>query len=416
MMKKMIGACALSLTVVLAAVSAAAQTEVDETKSARPDGRVEINNVKGSVHVVGWDRDEVRVHGRLGEGVVRLDFDVSDGRTTVRVVNPRSPRRSKSSYLTVHVPAASTVGVDMVSADIHAEKLLGALRLKSVSGDQEVSEALGALDLEAVSGDIDVSDAVGGVEVRTISGDIELDQASPNADYSDFGGHKGEDLRRALTGRVRIKSVSGDVQIAGKLLQEVECGTVSGSIQIDGAFVRDGEAELATTSGSVKVRADNVAVQINSISGTIGIAGESLRGVECETVSGSIRAEGSFVPDAEVRVSSNSGRVEVLGGHLGSVDVESKSGSLTVRGSRLAPDARLRFNTHSGSISMTLPRDCSGRFDLETFSGGISTDIGPEPTSASRHGPGKRLSFTVGSGKASVWAKAFSGSITLRTR
>ena len=415
-MNKLIGACALSLVVLLAAVSAAAQTEVDETKSARPDGRVEINNVKGSVRVSGWDRNEVRVHGKLGRGVVRLDFDVSDGRTTVRVVYPRSPRRSNSSYLTVHVPVGSTVGVDTVSADISAEKILSALRLKSVSGDQEVSDVLGTLDLEAVSGDMDVSDAVGDVKVRTVSGDIELDQASPNADYSDLGGPKGEDLRRAMTGKVRIKSVSGDVEIAGRLLQEVECGTVSGSIQIDGAFVRDGEAELATTSGSVKVRADNVAVQSNSISGTIVVAGKALRGIECETVSGSIRAEGDFVPDAEVRVSSHSGRVEVLGGHLGSVDAESKSGSLTVRGSKLAPDARLRLNTHSGSISMTLPRDCSGRFDLETFSGRISTDIGPHGTTVSGRGPGKKLSFTVGSSKARISAKAFSGSITLRTR
>jgi DUF4097 and DUF4098 domain-containing protein YvlB len=275
---------------------------------------------------------------------------------------------------------------------------------------------LGPLDLEAVSGDIDVSDAVGDVKVRTVSGGIELQQASPNADYSDLGGPKGEDLRRALSGKVRIKSVSGDMEITGKMLQEVECGSVSGSIQVRGAFIKDGQAELATTSGTVKVIADNVAVQSNSISGTILIDGKALRDIECETVSGSIRAEGSFVPDAEVRVSSSSGRVEVLGGHLGSVDAESRSGRLTVSASELAPDARLRLNTHSGSISMTLPRDCSGRFDLETFSGRISTDIGPDGTTISGRGPGKRLSFTVGSSKARISGKAFSGSITLRTQ
>lgn len=415
-MNRTIVACALSLAALIAAVSAAAQTEVDETKSARPDGRVEINNVQGSVKVLGWDRNEVRVQGKLGRGVVRLDFDVSDGRTTVRVVYPRSPRRSRPSNLTVHVPGASTVGVDTVSADISAEKVLGALRLKSVSGDQEVSDVLGALDLEAVSGDVDVSDAVGEVKIRTISGDIELHQGTADADYSDFGGLKGEALRRILVGKIKAGSVSGDIEITGKLLQDVECASVSGSIQIKGGFVRDGEAELATTSGSVKVRADNVGVQSNSISGDILIAGESLRDLECETVSGSIRAEGSFVPDAEVRVRSLSGRVEVLGGHLASVDAESKSGSLTVRGSQLAPDARLRLETYSGSISMTLPRDCSGRFDFETRSGRISNDIGPEATSVSRHGPGKKLSFTVGSNKARISAKALSGSITLRTR
>ena len=58
--------CAVGLLLVFAVVSAAAaQRDVDETKPAKPDGRVEINNVKGSVHVVGWDRDEVQEQALL---------------------------------------------------------------------------------------------------------------------------------------------------------------------------------------------------------------------------------------------------------------------------------------------------------------------------------------------------------------
>jgi DUF4097 and DUF4098 domain-containing protein YvlB len=355
-------------------LSTMAGKEVDETKPAKADGRVQIDNLTGSVHVVGWDRNEVRVKGKIGRGVERFEFKSSPGRTIIRVVYPRSrgmfswrSRRSEPSYLTVSVPAASTVVVHTVSADIRAEKLLGELDLKSVSGNVRVSDVrndirahtvsgeiraekvLGELDLVSVSGTVRASDAAGEVEARTVSGRIELQQISP----------KEIPPRGAPTGGMRANSVSGGITVTGALLRDVRCECLSGRIRVEGTFVEGGEADLNSHSGSVTIRADNLA----------------------------------------------------------NLDAETMSGNLRVDGTRFAPDARVNLEAHSGAISMTLPPEVAGRFDLETFSGNITTDITPEGgLSLKGRGPGKRLSFSVGAGNARISAKSFSGSITLKTQ
>ena len=368
MMRMVKRSCAVGLVLVFAVVSgAAAQREVNDTKPAKPDGRVEINNVKGSVHVVGWDRNEVGVKGKLGEGVERLDFESNHRRTLVRVVYPRGPwaRKSRPSYLTVHVPVGSSVDVDAVSADVSAEEILGPLDLASVSGDVKVSNAGNEVRAHTTSGDVDAEIVAGALEAESVSGDIRV---------------------RGAGSDVRARTVSGDV--------EVDHGPSEGETPPRGA-----EIEAA------------------SVSGDIAIAGALLREVKCESVSGSIRIDGSFVHDGEVRLNSHSGDVRVRADKLRRVTGESMSGDVRLEAERLAPDASVRLDGYSGSISMTLPSDIAGRVDLQTFSGRISTDLETDYWMTHEHGgPRKRVGATIGSGDVKIWAKTLSGNITLRTR
>jgi len=372
MTRMVVRSCAVGLLLVLAVASvAAAQREVDETKPARPDGRVEINNVKGSVHVVGWDQNEVRVKGKLGRGVERLDFESNHRRTIVRVVYPREGwlRRSEPSHLTVHVPVGSSVVVDAVSADVSAEEILGLLDLESVSGDLEVSNAGSEVRAHTTSGDVGIEIVAGPLEAESVSGDI------------------------------RIRDARSDVRAR----------TVSGDIEIDHV-----PSESEVPRGDTPPR--GAEIDAVSVSGDIVIAGALLREVECESVSGSIRVDGGFTPDGEVRLNSHSGDVRVRADKLRRVTGESMSGDVRVEAEKLARDASIRLEAYSGSISMTLPRDLGGRVDLHTFSGRISTDVEGQLIGYERAGPGKRVSGTIGAGDAKIWAKTLSGSITVRTR
>src|SRR3546814_14984922 len=44
-----------------------ADTPIDQTRPLNADGRVSIENLKGSVQVRTWDRNEVHIGGRLGD-------------------------------------------------------------------------------------------------------------------------------------------------------------------------------------------------------------------------------------------------------------------------------------------------------------------------------------------------------------
>ena len=50
---------------------------VNETRTAKPDGEVRIDNLAGTLKIHGWDKNEVRVTGNLGDQVDHLESPVT---------------------------------------------------------------------------------------------------------------------------------------------------------------------------------------------------------------------------------------------------------------------------------------------------------------------------------------------------
>ena len=91
--------CAIA---VLATVGAWAGTEVDVSKTVEPDGIVRVENPRGEIVIVGWDRDEVRVEGEIDDLADGLEFEVSGSETLVRVALER--RRIRKGPVVTHQP------------------------------------------------------------------------------------------------------------------------------------------------------------------------------------------------------------------------------------------------------------------------------------------------------------------------
>ena len=112
----------------------AAQTPVDERRPAAADGVVEIENMAGSVKVIGWDEAAVQVTGTLAAGA---ELDVRE----LRASAPRSRSRSTTatrwrpaSDLEVHVPAGSHVEIDGVRLDVEVSGVTGSVEVETVDG------------------------------------------------------------------------------------------------------------------------------------------------------------------------------------------------------------------------------------------------------------------------------------------
>lgn len=246
------------LLLALAAAPAKAGQEIDETRPAAPDGTVKIENISGTVTVRGWDRNEVHVTGRLGNGVERLDFEGSDRRTDIRVVVPRHGRNVGSSDLVIDVPARSLVDVEAVSADVTVERVSGEIRVEAVSGDVDVSGSAREVDLHSVSGDIEarLDGTLDRAELETVSGDIRF-TATP-----------------APRAKIGAESVSGDVELrlpAG-IAADIEVSTFSGDIrnglssdQVErGGFGPGSELRFSVGGGGMRI-------VVSSFSGDVSI-------------------------------------------------------------------------------------------------------------------------------------------------
>jgi DUF4097 and DUF4098 domain-containing protein YvlB len=246
-------ACFVSLLLVAASVCHAADREFAQTVKADPQGSVRVSNVAGKVLVTGWDRSEVEVKARLYGNAERVDVFSDKGRTTIRVILPRSSIRSGEADLEIRIPEQSDLDVSAVSADVETVHLSGPQRLTTVSGEIR-AEFAKDFEGKTVSGDLRLKgkSEAGDVRVSSVSGDVFLERAG---------------------GDVEVTSVSGDLLLDVASVSTVRTRTTSGDLSLRGALANDGSVEADTISGDVTVRMKpqgGFQYEATSFSGTIG--------------------------------------------------------------------------------------------------------------------------------------------------
>jgi DUF4097 and DUF4098 domain-containing protein YvlB len=234
--------------------SRAAGTPIEKRAAVNPSGSVEVSNVSGSVTVTGWDRSEVEVTGELGKGAERLDFATQDNVTRIKVVLPDRSYHVDDTDLVIHVPAASRLSVNTVSADIKVQGVQGAQRLQSVSADIHTEAGSEDVECKTVSGDVAVngSGKKGLLTVTTVSGDATLLKVAGEVNASTVSGNLV--LGLGVTERSRLRSTSGDLTLAMRLDREgkVDAESISGDVRLNLVGAVDAEFDVSTFSGEIR--------------------------------------------------------------------------------------------------------------------------------------------------------------------
>jgi DUF4097 and DUF4098 domain-containing protein YvlB len=231
-----------------------AGTPINERKPADPAGQVEVSNTAGSVVVTGWVRNEVEVTGTLGDGVERLEFVQSGKLTRVKVILPNRSSRVESTILVVKVPAASSLSVNTVSADVRSQGVRGAQRLQSVSGDVNAEAAAEDVECKTVSGNVVVNGTGqrGLLTVTTVSGDATLARVAGEVNGNTVSGNFA--ISAGDTGRSRLRSTSGDLGLKGRLDPDarIDFESISGDVRLDLVAPVGAEFEVTSFNGDIR--------------------------------------------------------------------------------------------------------------------------------------------------------------------
>lgn len=287
----------LLLTTLAGAVAlpAFAGTPINQTKPLDARGRVEIDNVKGRVEVVAWDRPEVKLAGTLGDGVEKLSVE-GDGRVLrIKVQYPARSRNVEPSNLVVQMPILADLEVETVSADI------------SVTG-----MASRELELESVSGDIVANGAPRRGNVSSVSGDIRLAMNSSSLRVETVSGQLTAQGR--LNGEVALESVSGDVRLntLGERVRKLSANTVSGDMDLNLGLAEDGEIRMESVSGDLVLRLPaDLSAQVSgeSFSGDLAAPGAKIRKEEFGPGSSFRTRYGSGKGDVRIQTFSGDARL-----------------------------------------------------------------------------------------------------------
>lgn len=251
---------ALAGTIALPGMAA---TPINQTRPLDVRGRVEIENLKGKVEVVAWDRPEVKLAGSLGDGVEKLSVE-GDGRVLrIKVQYPSRNRNAEPSHLVVQMPLLADLEVETVSADI------------GVTG--MASRELG---LESVSGDIVANGAPRRGEISSVSGDIRLAMNGPDLRVETVSGQL--IVQGRLDGTVALESVSGDIRLdtLGERVRKLSASSVSGDMDLGAALAEDGEVRMESVSGDLRLRLPaSLSAQVSgeSFSGDLAAPGAKIQ-------------------------------------------------------------------------------------------------------------------------------------------
>lgn len=231
-----------------------AGTPINERAAADPAGSIEVSNVAGTVRVTGWDRNEVEVTGELGKGTEKLEFAVADKVTRIKVILPGKSYDVEETNLVIHVPAASRLSVNTVSADIEVQGLLGAQRLQSVSADIRTTAAGEDVECKSVSGDVAVNGSFkkGLLTITTVSGDATALRVAGEVNASSVSG----DITLGLgeTSRSRARSTSGDLTLAALLAADgkIDAESISGDVRLELVGAVNAEFDISSFNGEIR--------------------------------------------------------------------------------------------------------------------------------------------------------------------
>lgn len=276
-----------------------ADTPLDISHPAAPTAHITISNVKGDVTVTTWNRNEVHVAGRLGDGADPLTIEGSDNNLTINVqakghsgwFNWNGENAMGSTHLDVTVPRGASLKVRVVSAEASVDGIDGGdIDVNSVSGRIRINAQTPMLDAVSVSGNIAFSGNAKQAKLQTVSGDI---------------------LAPSLGDKVELQTVSGRIQAGGGPWQSLSLSTVSGNVQLTGVVAKGGNMNVDSMSGDVQLLFPaplNSNVHASTFSGSVHtdfgtpthpehgpgstldtVAGDGAANIHIETFSGDIR-------------------------------------------------------------------------------------------------------------------------------
>jgi hypothetical protein len=228
--------------------------------------------------------------------------------------------------------------------------------------------------------------------------------------------------------RVKVQSSGRGIEAWADVVVRVPDGQALDAYLLVGEmFATDVDGDLRLDVGSARVTAERTRGVLNVDAGSGGVVLRDVRasrltvdngsgslsmdqvtGDDCRVDTGSGGVRGSGVACRRLDVDVGSGGVQLSDARIDDVIIDTGSGSVTL-GLRTSPKS-VSVESGSGSVTIELPSDFGASVDIDTGSGGISTDFAIRTNRVERN----HLRGTIGDGNARVRVETGSGAVRLR--
>lgn len=180
---------ALSFASLAFAADAPVTEAFSHTYALNANGTVHLENVNGTVDVIGWEKNEVSVEAvksaPTAEDLARIHIKIESAPERLSITSEYDKKwylvgswRGEVKY-TVHVPAGATLGeISVINADLSLREVKGPVFLKTLNGRIEATGVAAKGRFETINGSIVVHYAqlagVDTISLRTVNGECSL--------------------------------------------------------------------------------------------------------------------------------------------------------------------------------------------------------------------------------------------------
>ena len=241
-----------TVVMVAAAEPVSAQRNVAERVSAAPDGFVRVQNIAGSVKLIGWDRDSIAVTGTVHD-TPGAPFELLHGEGGVKLgLWDTSVERAEPSHIEVRVPARSRIWIRTGSATVFVDGVTGTLDVTSVGGDIEVRGGPGEVFAESMTGRLTIDVRSPLARVKTVTGSILVRGAIADATATSVSGNVL--IEDAVVERGSFESVDGELRFVGQLRSAttLDFVTHAGAVEFLLPAATNAEFRFATFEGGLR--------------------------------------------------------------------------------------------------------------------------------------------------------------------
>ena len=176
-------------------------------------GRFELDNINGPVHITGWDRAEVKVDAiksawskeRLDEA--KIEVEASENRVSIRTQYPDHNHTFNFGDDSEHDNPARVEYTITVPRQATIDKI------NLVNGRLDVQGVTGEVHASCVNGRIEAHNLQGRVELNTVNGELDADveQLSSDLKLTSVNGHLRVTLPSDANAEIKASTVSGNI-------------------------------------------------------------------------------------------------------------------------------------------------------------------------------------------------------------
>jgi hypothetical protein len=232
-------------------------------------GKLSVSNNTGPITIVGSDRDTIEARASDGSEPVGIRVYQSPTRPVVvlSISSVEGRRFSGEATLDLKIPRYADVEiVDSRDGDIEVSEVdgsvaigsrsgavtvsrVGSLEIRTQQGEIKAKEIKGAFSARSSHGEISVQTVGGPVEVATTHGEVTVQNAAGDVRVNSSSS---EINITCAKGRVEAQTASGSIALAG-IGGDVDASTASGEIIFKGPIRAEGRYRLKSLSGEVQM-------------------------------------------------------------------------------------------------------------------------------------------------------------------